>query len=139
MQVIYEYAAKVVCGESEGDVVAPGHYWTAVNIHNPHDERVKFRKKVAVGLPGCKAGPVTALTPAELGPDEALEIDCKDILEMVGGLTFVKGFAVIRSPRPLDVVAVYTAGHEGPDERVGVSTMDVERVPPRRMEVDPSG
>ena len=33
--VTYQYATKVVCGKSDGSVVAPGTYFTAVNIHNP--------------------------------------------------------------------------------------------------------
>ena len=38
-----QYAVKFVCGRSNGAVVLPGEYLTAINIHNPSDEReVRF-------------------------------------------------------------------------------------------------
>jgi len=65
---------------------------------------------------------------ARLGPDEALEIDCPDILKHAGTERFLKGFVVIESQSELDVVAVYTAaGSTGQ-----VQTMALERVPPRK-------
>jgi hypothetical protein len=33
--VKFQYAARFVCGKSAGQVVAPGVYSTAVNVHNP--------------------------------------------------------------------------------------------------------
>src|SRR5262249_51569475 len=46
---IFEYAVKFVCGKSEGKIVAPGEYFTAINVHNPNDEKpVGFRKKFAI-------------------------------------------------------------------------------------------
>lgn len=129
MFTINEYAAKVICGESRGRVAAPGHYWTAVNIHNPHPHPVTFRKKIAVGFPSCRPGPITELEPVSIGPDQAVEIDCEDILGEFDDVKFVKGFAVIQSPAELDIVVVYTAGDDN------VRTMDVERVPRRRMEL----
>lgn len=57
---------KFVCGEivaSPDNVptpVAPGRYWTAINIHNPSKcKQANFRWKVAVANPG-EPGPVTA-------------------------------------------------------------------------------
>ena len=129
MQVMYEYAAKIICGESNGRVLAPGRYWTAVNIHNPNPCPVIFHKKVAVGYPSCEPGPVSERTPAKLGPDEASEIDCEDIRQIFEQ-DFVKGFVVVQSPAELDVVAVYTAS-----SGEGVQTLDVERVPARRVEM----
>ena len=46
--------------------------------------RIAFRKKFAVALPGEKAGPVSRFFDAKLGPDEAFEIDCPDILRRTG-------------------------------------------------------
>jgi hypothetical protein len=40
-------------------VVAPGRYFTAINVHNPGYTLARLRKKVAVALPGEKAGPVS--------------------------------------------------------------------------------
>jgi Concanavalin A-like lectin/glucanases superfamily len=127
-RVIFQYAAKFVCGKSAGEVVAPGVYFTAINVHNPLYTDVRFRVKVAIGLPGLKPGPVSQFHVAALGPDEALEIDCPDIRKLAEyRADFVKGFVVIESETELDVVAVYTAaGGEGQ-----VETVHAERVPAR--------
>lgn len=132
MNLIFQYAVKVVLGKSDGEVVAPGEYWTAINVHNPTYTTVKFRKKVAIALPNEQPGPVSRPPfEAKLGPDEALEIDRRDIFRHVDSDRFLKGFVVIESPVELDVVAVYTAaGREG-----SVETLHTERVGPRRLEV----
>ena len=126
--VTFQYATKVVCGKSDGSVVAPGTYFTAVNIHNPLYRRVKFRVKVAIGLPGLRPGPVSPFHDVELGPDEALEIDNADIHKLArSDGDFLKGFVVIESSTELDVVAVYTAA--GRDDQIQV--LHMERVPAR--------
>jgi hypothetical protein len=132
MNVIFEYAAKFVCGKSDGEVVAPGEYWTAINVHNPTNAGVKFKKKIAIALPGEQPGPVSRFFGAKLGPDQALEIDRKDILKHAEiDADFIKGFVVIQSNVQLDVVALYTAaGQDGL-----VQTLHSERVPPRRLTV----
>lgn len=130
----FQYAVKFVCGKSPGpgqpQVVATGNYFTAINVHNPFAETVKFRKKIAVALPNEKAGKVSGFFDVALKNDEALEIDCGDIYtHMEMHATFLKGFVVIESKTELDVVAVYTAaGASGQ-----VETMHIERFPPRRM------
>jgi hypothetical protein len=128
----FQYAAKFVCGKSAGEVVAPGVYFTAVNVHNPTYTAIRFRIKIAVALPGVKPGPVSKFFDAKLGPDQALEIDCRDIFEHAETKAdFLKGFVVIESDVELDVVAVYTAaGRDGQ-----VETLHTERVPPRRLEL----
>jgi photosystem II stability/assembly factor-like uncharacterized protein len=119
-----QYAVKFVCGKSEGGVVAPGTYFTAVNVHNPREKAVAFRKKFAIALPGEKPGPVSKFFTAKLCPDEALEIDCPDILSHAQGQNFLKGFVVIETPSRLDVVAAYTAaGSTG-----SIETLFIERV-----------
>jgi hypothetical protein len=130
---LLQYAVKFVCGKSAGDVVAPGVYFTAINVHNPTNEEVRFRKKVAVALPGEQPGPISEFSEAKLAPDQALEIDCPDIFRHASTpeeepADFLKGFVVIESDVDLDVVAVYTAA--GRNEQV--VTLDVERVSPRR-------
>jgi hypothetical protein len=128
MAVIFKYAIKIVCGKSNGKVVAPGEYWTAINVHNPMPEPVKFRKKIVIALPGERAGDVTDFFTAKLGPDEALEIDRSDIFEHIKSDVFVKGFVIIESEVDLDVVAVYTAaGRDGM-----VETFEIDRVIPRQ-------
>jgi hypothetical protein len=135
-RIIIQYAVKFVCGKSKGVVVAPGQYWTAINVHNPwhgKEGEVHFRKKVAF------ASPVTDVPKFEepftkLQPDQALEIDCNEIPEQAG-VDFVKGFVVIQSDRELDVVAVYTAA--GVDGQI--ETLHTERVSPRRLQSGPLG
>jgi hypothetical protein len=127
-----QYAAKVVCGKSAGDVAARGVYFTAINVHNPNRTTVRLRWKVAVARPGAKAGPVSTFFEARLGPDEALEIDCPDIMKRARARGFLKGF-VIESGLELDIVAVYTAG----TERGQVATLHTERLPTRRLATPP--
>jgi hypothetical protein len=129
MDASLQYATKVVCGESAGDVVARGMYFTAVNVHNPNRATVRFRWKVAVGRPGAKPGPISPFLDARLRPDEALEIDNADILKRFKATRFLKGFVVIESGLELDVVAVYTAG----TEKGQVTSLHTERVPARRL------
>jgi Concanavalin A-like lectin/glucanases superfamily len=127
-QLGFQYAVKFVCGTSKGQVVAPGQYFTAINVHNPNEKGVAFRKKFAVALPGERPGPVSKFSDVKLGPDQALEIDCPDILSKTDTKEgFLKGFVVIESALELDVVAVYTAA--GATGRV--DTMEVEPIKPR--------
>ena len=133
VRVIFQYAAKFICGTSKGQVVAPGQYFTAINVHNPTYAPVRLRAKLAVALPGLKPGPVSGFVNATLGPDAALEIDCPDIFNpkifphAPAKAEFLKGFVVIESEVELDVVAVYTvAGSERQ-----VESIHTERVPAR--------
>lgn len=125
-----QYAVKFVCGRSNGTVVAPGLYFTAINIHNPSDEQDnKFLKKVAIALPD-KESPPTPFKEASLKPDGAIEIDCAEILSMAKKEGFLKGFVVLESKSELDVVGVYTAA--GSTRQI--ETMEIERVPVRKIE-----
>ncbi|MDB6148023.1 MAG: hypothetical protein JWO45_1687, partial [Spartobacteria bacterium] len=119
---------------------APGQYWTAVNIHNPHKcNKAHFRPKLAIANP-LHVGPVSAFFgPYDLGPDEAFEIDRPHIATLwpliFPGQTapaFVKGYLVIESDIELDVVAVYTTAQTatGP-----VTNFYTERVPARCVPV----
>lgn len=124
----FQYAVKFVCGKSPGRVVAPGLYFTAINVHNPTEKPIRFQKKIAIALPFEKSVKPTKFFDAKLDRDEALEIDCPDILRHLEARpSFVKGFVVIESESELDVVAVYTAGVER------VETLHTERVPARHM------
>lgn len=134
MNIVFQYAVKFVCGKADGEILAPGRYWTAINVHNPTERTISFRKKVAVALPAEEPGPVSQFFDAKLGPDEAFEIDCRDIRQHSEyGADFMKGFVVIVSSVELDVVAVYTAAGRG-DE--GVETFHTERVPARQIRLE---
>jgi hypothetical protein len=133
----FQYAVKLVCGEvvaatpgAAPTVVAPGRYWTAINIHNPDKcKDANFRWKVAVAYPG-EQGQITPFRRTRpLGPDGAIEIDCPQVMQILQpqAPAFVKGYVVIESDIELDVVAVYT-GSAGP---CGGNTFHTERVPPR--------
>ena len=141
----FQYAAKFVClqnipGTSEQtDAVLPGGYRTDVNIHNPNKKRVKFRKKLALTSPpgGQQPGEVSSFIDEELGPDEALKVDCADTddFEFPGGQPIhgVQGFLVIESARSLDVTAVYTAGGANFAASDQVQSIAVEQVRERKI------
>jgi CARDB protein len=107
---LFQYASKFLCGTGDGLRTVPGRYLTAINIHNPADERVAFDWKVAVALPLQGAQVVSPFAPLELIPDGAGDLTCKQILEQSHHpAPFMTGFVVIESKTELDVVAVYTA------------------------------
>jgi hypothetical protein len=138
----YQYAAKVVCSlllPHQDGTLAKGTYRTIVNLHNPTNKPITVAAKVALAAPfGSEPGPfgVTPFKKSELQPDGAVELNCFDFAGYfcpIDGLcvdfAFLEGFAVIKSPVPLDVVGVYTARHTDGE----VETMDVETVQPRQM------
>ena len=154
----YVYAAKFLCGELKREAregpVEPGSYSTAINVHNPHAFGVGIRKKAillydvrrpedAVERP---TPPVHRDCPVikELGPDFGLEIDCRDIREVLlttaAGAAgppapiFIKGWVVIETLSDvfLDVVAVYTVAPIGTKGQQPVS-IATERVPGNRV------
>jgi hypothetical protein len=129
----FQYAAKFLCtsnipGTSQTtSSLLPGVYQTVINIHNPNDKQVRFRKKIAVTTPPQ----ISEFKKGSLKPDEAIKIDCSDITQDFG-ITFIhgaEGFLVIESTMSLDVVAVYTAGSRGGE----VESIDVEHVPERQL------
>jgi hypothetical protein len=135
----FEYAAKYVCGLSATPAgappgltpVAPGYYYTAINVHNPSTtERNQIQKRFVIALPAENVGRKSGFTQEDLRADDAMEIDCPDIAKHldVGVVKFAKGFVIIRSTAELDIVAVYTAATSpsGP-----VVSMTTERVPKR--------
>ena len=130
----YLYVVKYICGEFKGRILAPGKYWTAINVHNPHFRRVPFRYKVAYALPG-KSGPISPFEYERLKPDYAMEIDCEQVKQLFDDpVPYRKGFVVIESDEVLDIVAVYSAGT--PKE---VRTLHTERVHPLVRETSSDG
>jgi hypothetical protein len=125
----FQYAAKFICtanipGTSQtSDAVVPGSYQTCVNIHNPHNTKIKLRKKIA--------SPVGISKYFEFGlePDGVARVTCSQIREF--GLHLIhgfEGFLVVESTHSIDVIAVYTAA--GKDQ---VSSIDVEDVRERKL------
>jgi hypothetical protein len=128
----HEYSVKFVCGRrtaptavaSAWDAVAPGYYYTAINLRNVGPDTATVRTQVATTRPAPSPGVLVALSSLRIPPRLALELDCREILaspHQLGG--FLKGFVLLGSTAELEVVAVYSAGR-GP----AVETMDVERV-----------
>lgn len=128
-QTAYEYALKVVCGRPDRSQVAPGTYFTAVNVHNGATDSVSVRLKVAPTGADMRPGRVSPFLSVTVRPDEAIEIDCAQVLKLSRVTGFLKGFLVLQTRTPIDVVAVYTAS--GRSEAVEV--LDVERVPARPL------
>lgn len=132
----HQYAVKIVCGLSgakQSTFMAPGHYFTAINIHNPATCRtVTFRWRAVVANPiNTPSGIITAQQKITLRPEESVEIDTPDVLRVTGAI-FAKGFVVIESPCELDIVAVYSIS--GPPIGTGIGSIvafHTERVPAR--------
>jgi hypothetical protein len=135
-----QYAAKFVCGfKSDSDInrVLRGAYATAINIHNPKNESIVLNLRLALTFPpeGLQPGEVSAPIEVELGPNQALEVDCAEIpdsfFENPPQTPYTKGFVIIESPKSLDVTAVYTSG---PTAQTNVS-FAVERIQGRNIRV----
>jgi hypothetical protein len=119
------YSVKFVCGlqlpnpslvPPSEPPVKPGNYATAVNIHNFHNgQTVTIAKKAVIANPEDQPpGAISPFRKVTLGPDQAVEIDCPDIVSLlanplVGLPPFIKGFVEVISPVPLSVTGVYTA------------------------------
>ncbi|HEX4963370.1 MAG TPA: hypothetical protein VF173_21250 [Thermoanaerobaculia bacterium] len=139
-----QYATKLVSGLAPRDpaaigreILAPGRYYTAINIHNPATcKTVTFRWKFAEASPG-RPGQITRFLHLTLRPDEAIEIEGYMVAQLldVSPNDFLKGFVVIESPCPLDVVAVYAVGEEAQRGQPAgkIVAFHTERVPERRI------
>jgi len=139
MEKLIVYSAKFLCGPALGkEGVQPGSYSTAINIHNPNNGPVYLYKKAVIAKREDEPrGKISDFRRVILQADEAIEVDCIDIISLLGPeqeveltapsqqtqtilqttavspvsslIRFIKGFVVIYSTAPLDVVAVYTA------------------------------
>ena len=126
-----QYAAHFTCGSNPTATprVLPGQYATSINILNPKDSPVAFRKRVALTFPPSALEPGLVSDPIEdnLGPMEAIKVACDEIPAMFfAGAelpSYVHGFLIIESGRKLNVTAVYTTG-----TTEAVQSMDVETV-----------
>jgi len=130
---VSQYTAKFVCGKSKGEIAAPGEYFTIINVHNPATDPVKgtvtLQKKFALGERDEQVGKISPYCETSLKADEVMGIDCPNIYKHLGIAqgTFIEGFAVVETAKELDIVSVFTAGHEQ------VETFHTERVPFRKV------
>jgi len=145
------YAAKFILGSmpqppqpAEEGPVEPGSYATGINIHNPSPRQaVTFVKKAVLLFSETEAvkeegfeipKPPSERREAQLGPDYGMQIDGRDIRQVllsgqpVAAPLFIEGWVVIESPLPLDVVAVYTV--RAPNGTVSIAT---DRVIPTQV------
>ena len=106
-------------------------------IHNPQNKRVWIRKKVALTFPPSAQAPgeVSEFLIDELGPDEALQVDCEEIgghppfpnansvtdseffpgnLYDAMGPPYIQGFVIVESTHSLDVVAIVSVADLAP-------------------------
>jgi len=157
MEKLIVYSAKFLCGPALGkEGVQPGSYSTAINIHNPNNGTVTLYKKAVIAKREDEPrGKISDFHRVILQADEAIEVDCIDIISLLGPeqeveltapsqqtqtilqttavspvsslIRFIKGFVIIYSTAPLDVVAVYTASTS-----VGFG-LDVEYLSPSRV------
>ena len=128
----FQYAVKFICTSNDPgtsqttDAFVPGDYQTAVNIHNPQNVLVKFRKKIASPIG------ISKWYNDALKPDAVERVTCAQLpdfgLRLIHGF---EGFLVIESTHSIDVVAVYTARALGQQ----VSTMDVEQIKERKLQL----
>ncbi len=116
------YSVKFLCGLEQPPTgikppqeppVKPGNYATAVNVHNFHSLNLCVSKKAVVANPeSLSQGPISPFRQMFLRPDGAFEIDCTDIVSLLGTalppVSFIKGFVEIQSPVQLSVTGVYT-------------------------------
>ncbi len=86
MERLIVYSAKFLCGPAlGGEGVQPGTYSTAINVHNPHNDTIYlFKKAVIAQREDEPRGRISAFRKVALRPDEAIEIDCIDIVRFFG-------------------------------------------------------
>ncbi|MDD5591175.1 MAG: hypothetical protein PHY18_04540, partial [Dehalococcoidales bacterium] len=116
------YSAKFLCGPAfGGEGVQRGSYSTAINVHNPHNATVILHKKAVIAnREDDPRGTISAFRRVELGPDEAIEIDCADIVDLLGSQ---------QPPTRLTTPSLATAGQ--PEETESdLPTLDLTAIRP---------
>jgi hypothetical protein len=132
-QLPSRYAAKFVCGkptavETGALAIAPGTYFTAINVHYPSVHAgATVRKRFSYGKVSEKPGQMSGWINVAMLPGETILIDCHDILSRLGNPPFAEGIAEIEATTDLDVIGVYTSVGASS----AVTTMEIDRVPKR--------
>src|SRR6516225_7688711 len=88
------YSIKFICGDQapvpnlrppSESPVKPGNYATAVNIHNFHQIPVTIQKSAVIANPEAdQFGQISTPRVIRVGPGQAFEIDCLDIVSLFG-------------------------------------------------------
>lgn len=132
----YQYAVKIIQGTVQQDAkrqpIAPGLYFTSVNVHNPGPRGVEFIYKLALSYPKQM---ISKWKSVGLKDDQAIQFDNNTFYSMLNGgslSTYWEGFFVIESSHQLDVEGVYT-GSTFKDKQL--AAMHLERVPARTIKV----
>ena len=145
-----EYAAKFLCGtpSTTSTAVAPGDYYTSINVHNPNlfstDSAISFLKKAALAhVEGATLTPPSAFKQDSLANDYAEQVTCSTVRSLLGSAApkapaFIEGFVVIvvppaSSPNQLDVVGVYTSSNNPP------TAIQIVPIAPRIITPPPAG
>ena len=138
----FRYAVKVAAGfataslEPTQHIVAPGAYFTAINVSNPSNcKSVDFTWRLSMAnRVGAPPGATSSPRKETLRPGLSVEIDNPDMFRYLHQ-PFNKGFVIIDSPCELDIVAVYSCAQASgvpPALKIGsVSAFHTERVPAR--------
>jgi hypothetical protein len=123
----FMYSIKFVCiptvGPDKESVFVPQNYSTVVNVHNPYNGSIEFLKKAVIAQSEDEErGQISSLRSDFLKPDQALSINCNDILSLFNNSssTIGDGFVILKTNVKLDVSAVYTTQ----------SSIDVEYIQP---------
>lgn len=121
------YSVKFVCvplvGPDKEEAFVPQNYSTVINVHNPYSHSISFLKKAVIAQSEDEQrGQISKFMKDALKPDQALSINCKDIVSLFNNTSssIGDGFVVILSDEKLDVSSVYTTQ----------SSIDVEYIQP---------
>jgi hypothetical protein len=119
----FVYSVPILCGAAltpYGSVtaasltgsarLASGTYLTTIRVHNPDDQAaVTFTERAIEANPReLSRGLVSPTFRETLQADQALEVNCTDLIRLLGK-TPASAFVVLRSPAPLDVMAIHAA------------------------------
>lgn len=134
-QARFSYAVKFVCSQENGSLeegILPGVYGTAINVHNPSlQQGAVYFKKFVKGFVFQEQGEPTDFERNEVRLNHALEVECIEIMDRLGGgFNTATGFVVFLTRRPLDITAVCTAGPLSSGE---VASIDVEPIRAKRL------
>jgi len=126
----FQHALKFYCTahipstSQTTDTLLPGTCKTAVNIQNPHEIKIKSRKKFASPIQ------VSKFKTSGLKPDGVERVTCSQIREFdVKTFHGFEGFLVVESRHNMDMTAVYTAG----DQEGQVVSIDVQQIKERQI------
>jgi hypothetical protein len=126
----FMYSIKFVCiptvGPDKESVFVPQTYTTVVNVHNLYNQSIDFSKKAVIAQSEDEQrGQISKFMNDTLKPDQALSINCKDIVSLFNNTSssIGDGFVVLLADEKLDVSAVYTTQN----------SIDVEYIQPTNI------